>query len=150
MTKTIIGLLFLLLSAHVYGQKSSLILTDENIVCDNVRHTDFSYKQTKEWKRHKILKACGWTAFGAGNAMMLVGFMGYAVANYEGEKQASGLKIMGYIGTGMAMSSIPLLVFSYINEKKAMAVSAGYQTMRVFTPDGKSTSQPGLSVSLNF
>lgn len=36
------------------------------------------YKQTRYWKKHKRLKACGWTTLGIGVPTMVVGFVGAA------------------------------------------------------------------------
>lgn len=83
------------------------------------------YKQTRYWKKHKTLKACGWTALGIGVPAIVVGFAGAVASGYEsgGDGEAFGIIICA--GAGLTVSSIPLFVFSVKNRQKAIATALG-------------------------
>ena len=115
------------------------------------------YKQTRYWKKHKRLKACGWTTLGIGVPTMVVGFVGAVASGYESGGDGEGFGIVICAGAGLTVSSIPLFVFaeSYCNctwhrtrptiMEKAQTVqnwcmhSIGHRTCRNGNrPDGRS------------
>lgn len=67
---------FLLLSISSYGQGIVSVSSHQREAKTTVTSFQgerFSYRQTPEWKRHKALKACGWSTLGVGTAMMCGG-----------------------------------------------------------------------------
>lgn len=83
------------------------------------------YKQTRYWKKHKRLKACGWTTLGIGVPTMVVGFVGTVVSGYESGGDGEGFGIVICAGAGLTVSSIPLFVFAVKNRQKAIATALG-------------------------
>lgn len=144
---------FLLCAINIYGQTSLPVYVNMQ---QNVNHNtgfqeeNFLYKQTNEWKKHKIFKACGWSALGIGSAMMIVGFVGDVVKNWEGPEHSSTFKIVGYTGIGITAASIPLFIFSYKNKKEAFSINAGCQTMYVPAPNGVIQQRPTIALSFKF
>lgn len=108
-TLTILG--FLLFSICIYGQKP--VYTGLNA------EKRLSYKLTPEWKKHKKYQAWGWTTFGVGSAMVISGFMGYAIDNMEGPTTRYRFMILGFTGVAVTAASVPLFIFSVKNKKKA-------------------------------
>lgn len=83
------------------------------------------YKQTRYWKKHKTLKACGWTALGIGVPTMVVGFAGAVVSGYGSGGDGKAFGIILCAGAGLTVSSIPLFTFSVKNRQKAIATALG-------------------------
>lgn len=83
------------------------------------------YKQTRYWKKHKRLKACGWTTLGIGVPTMVVGFVGAVASGYESGGDGEGFGIVICAGAGLTVSSIPLFVFAVKNRQKAIATALG-------------------------
>ena len=88
---------------------------------DTLANQNFAYKETRAWRVHRACKISGWTAFGVGGSMMVVGFVGDALANWEepSYSQNHTFRTIGYIGTGLTAASVPLFTFSVKNKKKA-------------------------------
>ncbi|WP_158712903.1 hypothetical protein [Parabacteroides pacaensis] len=148
---TLLGLLLFVI--NIYGQTRLPIYVDmqQNISYNTpFQNEDFLYKQTNEWKKHKILQACGWSAFGIGGAMMIVGFVGDVVKNWEGTEHNSQFKILGYTGIGITTASIPLFIFSHKNKKKAFSIHTACQTIYVPAPNGIIQQRPSVSISFKF
>lgn len=153
-------LLFALLWATgIYGQSESPIDVNTCITVDNANiqseMLSFDYKQTAEWKRYKTFKAIGWTSVGVGGAMLIVGFIGDIIDNYERgcKKEKIRFRVVWCMGTGIAAASVPLLTFAYINRhkaKKATALSLTASCLSVDLPTGGRQSQPMLGISINF
>ena len=83
------------------------------------------YKQTRYWKKHKRLKACGWTTLGIGVPTMVVGFVGAVASGYESGGDGEGFGIVICAGAGLTVSSIPLFVFAVKNRQKAIETALG-------------------------
>lgn len=147
---------FLLLSISSYGQGIVPVSSDQREAKARVtsfQEERFSFRQTPEWKRHKVLKACGWSTLGVGSAMMIVGFCGDVISNWEGPEHHSGFKIAGYVGVGVTASSIPLFVFSHKNKKKAKqtgSLSLNYSNIVTPRTNGARKNQPALAVNIYF
>lgn len=147
---------FLLLSISSYGQGIVPVSSDQKeakTTVTSLQGEKFSYRQTPEWKRHKVLKACGWSTLGLGTTMMIVGFCGDVISNWDEPDYNPGFKIMGYIGVGVTASSIPLFVFSYKNKKKAKqarSLSLNYSNIATPGTNGTMKNQPALAINIHF
>lgn len=86
-----------------------------------------SYKDTRLWRRHRACKISGWTALGVGGSMMIVGFVGDVLANYESPSYNPGFRIVGCIGSGITAASIPLFAFAVKNKQRAENAVLGTQ-----------------------
>ncbi len=78
------------------------------------------YKQTRYWKKHKRLKACGWTTLGIGVPTMVVGFVGAVVSGYESGGDGEGFGIVICAGAGLTVSSIPLFLYLPLKTDKKL------------------------------
>ena len=154
----ILGFVFLL-AANVCGQSPSFVYDNTNMTVNEANLQKeklcFDYKQTPEWKKYKILKATGWTAVGVGGAMLIGGFIGDYLDNYGrgGKDPKLRYRIVFYMGAGVAVASVPLLTFAYINRhkaKKATAFSLTVSNLLVDLPNGRTQSRPTLGISVNF
>ena len=95
--KAILVFIFVfLLSANIYEQKASPVNVYRNT---NVNYTGIvesdqplGYKQIREWKKFKTLQVCGWTALGAGSAMVVVGSFVFAFAT-EDKWDGDGVRV---------------------------------------------------------
>ena len=94
-------------------------------VAKNKTGAQDKYKQTKYWRKHKTLKACGWTALGIGVPTMVVGFAGAVVSGYESGGDGKAFGIILCAGAGLTISSIPLFTFAVKNRQKAIATALG-------------------------
>lgn len=123
-------LLFLTISSKAVNTDSlsmhyiPLSTTTIYIAKDKMNSQD-KYKQTRYWKKHKRLKACGWTTLGIGVPTMVVGFVGAVVSSYESGGDGEGFGIILGAGAGLTVSSIPLFVFAVKNRQKAIATALG-------------------------
>lgn len=123
-------LLFLTISSKAVNIDSlsmhyiPLSTTTIYIAKDKMNSQD-KYKQTRYWKKHKRLKACGWTTLGIGVPTMVVGFVGAVVSGYESGGDGEGFGIILGAGAGLTVSSIPLFVFAVKNRQKAIATALG-------------------------
>ncbi|WP_158712896.1 hypothetical protein [Parabacteroides pacaensis] len=159
MRLNIIFVFLFLLAASIHGQSPSFIYANTSMTVNeaNIRKEklSFDYKQTPEWKRYKILKATGWTAVGVGGAMLIGGFIGDIIDNYErsGNDTKLRYRIVWRMGAGVAAASVPLLTFAYINRhkaKKATAFSLTISDLSVDLPNGVAQSRPTLGISVKF
>ena len=142
---------FLIFSICIYGQEkpvytiaslhtleSRATTSSGNIVCP----IPFSYKLTPEWKTHKKCQAWGWTTFGVGSAMMIVGFMGNVIDNWE---------ILGFTGVAVTAASVPLFAFSIKNKNKARSLKLGTGTLASPLRNGSGMAYTtGMSIGISF
>ena len=107
-------LLFLTISSRAVNMDSLSMKnyisssTTTTYVAKNKMVSQDKYKQTRYWKKHKRLKACGWTTLGIGVPTMVVGFVGAVVSGYESGGDGEGFGIVICAGAGLTVSSIPL------------------------------------------
>ena len=138
---------FLLFSICVYGQKP--VYTDMETGLNAEKR--LSYKLTPEWEKHKKYQARGWTAFGIGSAMVISGFMGYAIDNMDGPTTRYRFMILGFAGVAVTAASVPLFVFSIKNKKKARSISLGSNTLASPLQNGSGMAYTtGMSVGIRF
>ena len=123
MKAIVLGLVAVLMSAMDAYAGNGLFPSDTLV------NRNFAYKDTRAWRVHRACKISGWTAFGVGGSMMIVGFVGDVLANWEepSYSQNHTLRTMGYIGTGLTAASIPLFAFSVKNKKKAEDAALGVE-----------------------
>lgn len=110
---------------------------------------EFSYQQTPEWKKHKQLRAWGWTALTLGGVMMTVGSFAHIIDNWEGPEHHNRFLILACSGATITAASIPLFVYSYKNKKRALAFGTTSQMICMPVHAGQ-TQQPGLSFCFCF
>mgnify|MGYP005917066535 CR=1 FL=1 len=139
---------FLLLSICIYGQKQPVYTGME--IGANARNIP-SYKLTPEWKKHKKYQAWGWTTFGVGSAMMIVGFMGNVIDNWEQPSPRYRFMVLGFTGVAVTAASVPLFVFSIKNKKKARSLRLGSGYLPCPLQNGSGIqSRPALSMGIDF
>lgn len=118
--------------------------------------SSFDYKQTLEWKRHKIFKTCAFCSLGLGIGGMLVGVYGGLLNAYttsDWEKKAKPWNIVCGVGAGLTVSSIPLFVLSYMNKRKAkesMRFSFVSSNIHLDLPNGMKQTQHAVGVVISF
>ncbi|WP_425884162.1 hypothetical protein ACPYIV_16940 [Parabacteroides sp. ASD2025] len=151
---------FLIFSICIYGQEkpvytiaslhtleSRATTSSGNIVCP----IPFSYKLTPEWKTHKKCQAWGWTTFGVGSAMMIVGFMGNVIDNWEQPVPRNRFKILGFTGVAVTAASVPLFAFSIKNKNKARSLKLGTGTLASPLRNGSGMAYTtGMSIGISF
>ena len=96
-------------------------------VSDNLPEVPASYKDTHAWRVHRACKISGFTALGVGGSMMIVGFVGDVLANYESPSYNPGFRIVGCVGAGVTAASIPLFALAVKNRQKAENAALGTQ-----------------------
>ena len=123
MKAIVLGLIVVLMSAMDAYAGSGLF------PLDTLANRNFAYKDTRAWRVHRACKISGWTAFGVGGSMMIVGFVGHVLANWEKSSDSYNytFRTIGYIGTGLTAASIPLFAFSVRNKKKAEDAALGVE-----------------------
>ena len=155
--KAILVFIFVfLLSANIYEQKASPVNVYRNT---NVNYTGIvesdqplGYKQIREWKKFKTLQVCGWTALGAGSAMVVVGSFVFAFAT-EDKWDGDGvdpLIALPCTGAALVVASVPMLVFAYKHKRKAKSLSFTASSLSVDLPNGSRQAQPALGLCLHF
>ncbi|WP_300762673.1 hypothetical protein [uncultured Parabacteroides sp.] len=151
---------FFLFSICIYGQEKPVYtiaslhaLESEAITSSGNmdRPVPFSYKLTPEWKTHKKCQAWGWTTFGVGSAMMIVGFMGDFIDNWERPTPRNRFKILGFTGVAITAASVPLFAFSIKNKNKARSISMGTGTLAAPLRNGSGMAYTtGMSIGISF
>lgn len=113
-----------------------------------------AYKQTPYWKKYKVLKVCGWSAFGLGiggaATTLLVALGSYPNGNSNKDLD---LKPVLYTSIGLAFSSIPLFILSQKNRMKAeRAVELSLNTSHICMslPNGRQQVNPALGLCIKF
>ena len=114
----------------------------------------FDYKQTKEWKYYKILRAVGWSALGVGVPMFwLCAWGGYAYS-YDRPHDpfvTSLLRGLIWTGAGLTVASIPILICAYRYRYLAKHMSVGVSSINM--PMLNNTGwlcAPAISFALTF
>ncbi|MDR0938169.1 MAG: hypothetical protein LBN29_02270 [Mediterranea sp.] len=150
-------LLILFLACPALGKaanRDSVLIADSPVFSTNVVNPLPNYKSTKYWKRHRILKGCAWTTLSVGGGGMLVGLFGDIVNELDTDSDSKGDKALWkgvfYSGLCLAVSSIPLFVFSHKNKKKALSVVVSGQALSSPFPNGTAERRPALSVAIRF
>lgn len=112
----------------------------------------FDYKQTAEWGKYKALRAVGWTAFGVGIPITLVGLVGGAISIFGGYNLSAPW--IALLGTGgvLTLSSVPILISAYHYRNKAKKMSLNMGVSHITTPSLTTNPHisPALSFALNF
>lgn len=148
--------IFVLLLPKVgYGQvvlSASAVEIEKD--CSSVS-LDGLYKQTSEWKKYKVLKACAWTSLTVGVCATTGGFVWGACnamdyEEYGHRRSKAGWATVAGIGIGMTVASIPMFVCSRKNRKKALRLSAGMDSIQESLPNGAACSWPAVGIRLNF
>ncbi len=122
---------------------------------------NFNYKQTAEWQRFKIMRAVGWSAFGAGLATAAFGgLLQAATLLYSGPGDFAGPGLICVVAGGsLAVASVPVLIIGYHNKHKAEKMALNFGISHISTPSGlistphaisSNKSAPALGLSLTF
>lgn len=122
---------------------------------------NFNYKQTAEWQRFKIMRAVGWSAFGAGLATATFGgLLQAATLLYSGPGDFTGPGLICVVAGGsLAVASIPVLIIGYHNKHKAEKMALNFGISHISTPSSListphaiscNKSAPALGLSLTF
>lgn len=110
----------------------------------------FDYKQTKEWKNYKTLRAIGWSALGVG---VPVTFLGGVLSAFQSSISGSGSLGIPVIVAGgvMTLSSIPLLTCAYYYRRKAIKLKVSMSSVESgFTSYTSVNYSPALSFAVSF
>lgn len=110
----------------------------------------FDYKQTKEWKNYKTLRAIGWSALGVG---VPVTFLGGVLSAFQSSMSGSGALGIPVIVAGgvMTLSSIPLLTCAYYYRRKAIKLKVSMSSVESgFTSYTSVNYSPALSFAVSF
>lgn len=130
----IIVMFMFLLSTSIYGLNPlSVYVANNNTNYIDIQKEDiFNYKQSTEWRKFKMFRACGWTALGVGSTMVVVGSIVCAVAtNSEAGGGIDPLVAIPCVGGGLCIASIPLFVYANKNWHKALSLGATSQTIHL-------------------
>lgn len=168
---TSIKILFILLSITVCGLSSSAEEKDNppvnyshvdstsfdtvasvGMVSPHVINESFDYKKTKEWKKFKVLRACGWTTLAIGIPTTLGGIVLAAFADSQnGNGGGPGVPVI-VSGGVITLASVPLLISAYHYRNKAKNLGIGIGLSAITTPCYKycMSYNPALSVSFSF
>lgn len=149
MKAIVLGLIVVLMSAMDAYAGSGLF------PLDTLANRNFAYKDTRAWRVHRACKISGWTAFGVGGSMMIVGFVGHVLANWEKSSDSYNytFRTIGYIGTGLTAASIPLFVFARRQKRaaqEALSLSMGSTVIQTLTPSGRIGSAPAWALRVCF
>ena len=107
------------------------------------------YKQTKEWKRCKVLRAIGWTSLGVGIPTTLVGVYITGAQSIEGGTSAVGVPII-VTGGILMVASAPLLIASNYFKRKAKRLQMSMSTIEVPKYIDRTSCVPSLRLALTF
>ena len=122
------------------------------IICRDSLHGSLSldYKQTKEWKKFKRLRAYGWTALGVGSVMVCMGTIICSVGTGLTGNDVGAMIVFPCTGAALVATSIPMLTIAYKNRRKAKSFSFTTSSLSVDLPNGEKQTQPALGLCLNF
>lgn len=155
--KPIVLFLFLLLYVAIPAKAEDderlrpAMPVNKDVMMMGKQHPKESYKNTVYWKRHKRLRACGWTAFSVGIATTTVGLFGEGAAELYSGNGRSWRGVI-YTGIGVTAASIPLFVFSRINRaraKRSVHFSLGGSSIQQISPNG-TQMYPALGATITF
>lgn len=131
--------------------KDGILQNDEVNV--NMSSAKFNFKDTKEWRKYKTLRAIGWSFLGVGLPSFLVGPCLMAAGSFDGNSAALGSGYALFLaGIAMTISSVPILICAYHNRNKAkrMNIDLGVSSIDTNLPFSKVLTTPSLAVTLNF
>lgn len=122
----------------------------EQIAENDMAPLTFDYKQSKEWKRYKVLRAVGWSSLGLSVpiaiAAGLTGASSYATGN-DGTACAILLSASGVL----VLSSLGLLISAYIYRHKAKKLSVTLTSINMPMSINTGTAYtPALSFAITF
>lgn len=112
----------------------------------------FDYKKTKEWKKFKVLGACGWSSLAVGIPVTLGGVVLAAFADSQnGNGGGAGVPFI-VSGGVITLASVPLLISAYHYRNKAKNLGLGIGISAIATPCCQSSMSynPALLVSFSF
>ena len=155
MKTMIINLVFIFLSTiSIYGQTTSTVDVYMDTKTDYARmiesNPSFGYKQTREWKKFKRLRAYGWTALGVGRVMVCMGTIICSVGTGLTGNDVGAMIVFPCTGAALVATSIPMLTIAYKNRRKAKSFSFTTSSLSVDLPNGEKQTQPALGLCLNF
>ncbi len=107
----------------------------------------FDYKKTKEWKKYKVLRACGWSSLAVGIPITFGGAVLVAFADIQnGNGGGAGVPFI-VSGGVMTLASVPLLISAYHYRNKAKNLGLGIGIRAIATPCYQSSMwyNPALS-----
>ena len=107
----------------------------------------FDYKQTSDWKRFKIFRACGYTALGVGIPTTLAGlFLRPTFFNNVGNKSAGTAMIVA--GGSLTLIGLPLVMIANNYRKKAEDKAISVSLTALSDPQG--LLLPGVTLAVRF
>ena len=110
----------------------------------------FDYKKTKEWKKYKVLRACGWSSLAVGIPITLGGGVLAAFADSQyGNGGGAGVPFI-VAGGVITLASVPLLISAYHYRSKAKNLGLGISAIATPCYQSSMWYNPALSVSFSF
>lgn len=101
-------------------------------------------------KRQKVLAICGWTSLGVGVAATTIGYAGWVGSVILGVDSDTAYGAIAITGVCLTAASIPMLVLSAKNKRKAKQCIIAPTEMSTQYLDGSTNRQYGLSLRVNF
>lgn len=117
-----------------------------------VSAAQFDYKKTPEWRKYKILRAIGWSVFGAGCVTTYLGLGMMMINGIEGGNYDPVSIITLSTGVGAILGGIGILSWAYNCRKKAKETRFQVGITQLASPEvGQRIScTPGISLALTF
>jgi|GEM_PF-6020755 len=113
----------------------------------------FNYKDTPEWKKFKVMRAVGWSAFGVGTATAMFGGLLQALISInQGDFIGPPLACV-IAGGSLMVASVPILAVGYHNKRKAKKMALEFGLSTIHNPHNLSYNNkgtPGLGFTLKF
>lgn len=129
------------------------IIAETNVIkpeTDNVISTsEFNYKQTDEWKKYKLLRAIGWTAFGIGVPALLLPPVGVIISGFSGGASSYNWTLM-IPGAVLTLASIPILINANRYRDKAKSMSFTLTSINAPRVDNRMAFSPAVGFSMKF
>lgn len=107
------------------------------------------YKQTDEWKKYKLLRAIGWTAFGIGLPTLLLPAVGFVISGYSGGGSSYDFSLM-IPGAVLTLMSVPILVNANRFRDKAKSLSFTLTSINAPRVDKRMAFSPAVGFSVRF
>lgn len=117
-----------------------------------VSAAQFDYKKTPEWRKYKILRAVGWSVFGAGCVTTYIGLGLMEINGIEGGNFEPSSIITLSTGVGAILGGLGVLSWAYKCRKKAKETRLQVGMTQLASPEvGQRIScTPAISLALTF
>lgn len=129
------------------------VIVETNVIkpeSDNlVSVSEFNYKQTDKWRKYKLLRAIGWTAFGIGVPALLLPPVGVIISGFSGGASSYNWTLM-IPGAVLTLASIPILINANRYRDKAKSMSFTLTSINVPKIDNRLAFSPAVGFSVRF